>query len=241
MTRHLSPLLAALAFACTAAPAAAQVIAGRVVDAATGAGVPRARVTAAGVGHRETRRTLARDDGRFSIVVRGGGSYRVQVARTGYEDAVTRELAVGAGDTVAVEVRLAAAAYRLDPVVATTPPRRLSLAGVYRQTDPTPSLLATPTTAEGGRHSVTVRGAMVTPSNCWTLAGAADRIGSVVTLNVHARPTARGCPPDATGASTYKVTLRGIPPGTYTVRVQHTYRGDAVPPALALDTTVTVR
>lgn len=228
---------------CIAAPvsAHAQVIVGRVVDAATGGGVPRARVVVAGVDHRETQRTLTGDDGRFTFVVRGGGSYRVRVARTGYQDAATRALEVGPADTVPVTVRVTAEPRRLDPVVASTRPRRLPLAGVYRQTDPTDSVLAIPVTAEGGAHGVVVRGAMVTPSNCWTLGGAADRIGPLITLNVHARLTAPGCPPDATGASTYKVTLRRIPPGTYVVRVLHTYRGDELPRSLALDTTVTVR
>src|SRR6185369_16128931 len=165
MTRSCTIFLAALAV-CTAAPvpAAAQVIVGRVVDAATGGGVPRARVTVAGVDHREMQRTLTGDDGHFTFVVRGGGSYRVRAARTGYQDASTRELAVGADDTVAVELRAVPAPRRLDPVVATTPPRRLSINGVYDQTDVTPALLATAITAEGGRHNVTVRGAMVTPS-----------------------------------------------------------------------------
>ncbi|MFL5540579.1 MAG: carboxypeptidase-like regulatory domain-containing protein [Longimicrobiaceae bacterium] len=242
MKRRFAPLVTALAV-CIAAPvpAAAQVIVGRVVDAATGGGVPRARVTVAGVDHRETRRTLTGDDGRFTVEVRGGGSYRVQVARTGYQDASTRELAVGADDTVAVELRVVLAPRRLDPVVATTPPRRLSINGVYDQTDVTPALLATAIAAEGGRHNVTVRGAMVTPSACWRLSGGADRIGPLITLAVNARPTGATCPPDSPGASTYKVTVRGIPPGTYTLRVLHTYRDEAWPRSLALDTTVTVR
>lgn len=242
MTRHRNLILIALAV-CIAAPvpAVAQVIVGRVIDAATGGGVPRARVTVASVDHRETQRTLTGDNGHFTFVVRGGGSYRVRAGRTGYQDASTRELAVGADDTVAVELRAVPAPRRLDPVVATTPPRRLSINGVYEQADVTPALLATRTTGEGGRHNVTVRGAMLTPSACWRLSGGADRIGPLVTLAVNARPNGASCPPDAPGASTYKVTVRGIPPGTYTLRVLHTYRGEAFPPSLALDTSVTVR
>jgi len=242
MTRRYGIALAALAV-CIAAPvsAAAQVIVGRAVDAATGSGVPRARVTVAGVDHRETQRTLTGDNGRFTLVVRGGGSYRVRVARTGYQDAATHVLAVGPGDTVAVTVRATAEPRRLDPVVVSTPPRRLAINGVYEQTDITPALLATHTTGEGGRHNVTIRGAMLTPSACWRLSGGADRIGPLITLAVNARPNGASCPPDAPGASTYKVTVRGIPPGTYTLRVLHTYRDEAWPPSLALDTTVTVR
>jgi hypothetical protein len=242
MTRSCTIFLAALAI-CIAAPvpAAAQVIVGRVIDAATGGGVPRARVTVSGVDHRETQRTLTGDNGRFTFVVRGGGSYRVRVARTGYQDAATRALDVGPGDTVAVTVRATAEPRRLDPVVVSTPPRRLAINGVYEQTDITSAFLATRTTGEGGRRNVTVRGAMPTPSACWRLSGGADRIGPVITLAVNARPTGAACPPDSPGASTYKVTVRGIPPGTYTLRVLHTYRNDAVPRSLALDTTITVR
>ena len=242
MKRRFAPLLAALVGVCIAAPvsAAAQVIVGRVVDAATGGGVPRARVTVAGVDHRETQRTLTGDNGRFTFVVRGGGSYRVRVARTGYQDAATRALAVGPGDTVAVTVRATAEPRRLDPLVVSTPPRRLPIDGVY-QTDITPALLAARTTGEGGRRNVTVRGAMPTPSACWRLSGGADRIGPLITLAVSARPTDADCPPDSPGSSTYKVTVRGIPPGTYTLRVVHTYRDEAWPRSLALDTTVTVR
>lgn len=242
MTRYRNLILIALAIR-SAAPvsAAAQVIVGRVVDAATGGGVPRARVTVAGVDHRETQRTLTRDNGRFTFVVRGGGSYRVRVARTGYQDASTRELAVGADDTVAVELHVVPAPRRLDPIVVSTPPRRLSIHGVYDQVGVSPAFLATRATGEGGRHNVTVRGAMPTPSACWRLSGAADRIGPVITLAVNARPNGDACPPDSPGASTYKVTVRGIPPGTYTLRVVHTYRDEAWPRALALDTTVSVR
>jgi hypothetical protein len=37
------------------------------------------------------------------------------------------------------------------------------------------------------------------------------------------------------------VTVRGLPPGSYTFRVLHSYRDEAWEPTMALDTTVTVR
>ena len=235
---------AALAVFCGSSPdrAAAQVIVGRVIDAASGGGVARARVTAAGVGHNDSRRTFTSADGRFSITVRGG-SYRVQVRRTGYEGARSDAVTVGPDDTVRVEVRVSAAPVQLRGVTATTQPRRLPMVGVFTPVYPTDSLLAAERTrGEGGPGRVTVRGVVPTPTACWRLAGAADRIGQLITLAVEARPTDDPCPPDAVGASTYKVTLRRLPPGTYTVRVLHTYRGDVWRPSVAMDSAgVTVR
>lgn len=222
-------------------PAAAQVIAGRVVDAASGGGVAGARVTASAVGHGDTRRALTGADGRYAIGVRGG-SYRVQATRTGYQSALTT-VTVAAGDTARVVLRLTPAPRELAAVAASTRPRRLPMSGTFLQVYPTDSLLAAERTrVEGGRGRVVLRGVMLTPTPCWRLAGGADRVGPLVTLNVQARLYYGGCPPDAVGASTYKVSLRGIPPGTYTVRVLHTYAGDAAPSSVALDSAgVTVR
>ena len=221
--------------------ATAQVIVGRLVDAASGAGVARARVTAVGIGHEGSRRTTTAADGRFSLAVRGG-SYRVQAARTGYQDARSGEVTVGTGDTARVELRVAPAPHRLRGVTASTRPRRLPMLGVFTPVYPTDSLLAAERTrVEGEPGRVVVRGVMLTPTACWRLAGAADRIGPVITLAVQARPTDDPCPPDAVGASTYKVTLRRLPPGTYNLRVLHVYRDAVWPPGVAMDTSVTVR
>ncbi|HET7462765.1 MAG TPA: carboxypeptidase-like regulatory domain-containing protein [Longimicrobium sp.] len=240
--RH-SAMIAALAAIALAppAPAAAQVIAGRVVDAATGAGVARARVTVAGHENDESSRTLTAADGRFSIAVRGG-LYRVRAEGTGYEAART-SVTAGPGDTVRVVLRIPVAPRRLGAVTASTRPRRLPMVGVFTPVYPTDSLLAAERTrGEGGPARVIVRGVVPTPTACWRLAGAADRVGPLVTLNIQARPTGDPCPSDAVGASTYKVTLRRLPPGTYTLRVLHTYRAGAWQPSVALDSAgVTVR
>jgi hypothetical protein len=243
MKRILQAAITMFSFTGVSVPGtvAGQVIAGRVVDAASGSGVPQARVTAAGVNHGDSRRTLTAADGRFSIVVRGG-AYTLQVARTGYESARTRELVVRLGDTSTVNVAVTAAPRRLGAITATTRPRRLPVAGVFTPAYPADSLFAAETTrGEGGRGRVIIRGIMPTPTACWRLAGAADRIGSVITLNIQARPTGDPCPPDAIGASTYKVTLRRLPPGTCTLRVLHTYRDAVWEPSVALDTSVAVR
>ena len=221
--------------------AAGQVIVGRVVEAASGAGVGRARVTSRGVGHNDVRRTFTAADGRFTITMRGG-SYQVQVTRTGYRAAHSDTVTVGPGDTARVELRVAAAPHRLRGVTASTRPRRLPMLGVFTPVYPTDSLLAAERTrGEGEPGRVVVRGVMPTPTACWRLAGAADRIGPVITLAVEARPTDDPCPPDAVGASTYKVTLRRLPAGTYTLRVLHAYRDGVWQPSVALDTTVAVR
>ncbi|HEU4560405.1 MAG TPA: carboxypeptidase-like regulatory domain-containing protein [Longimicrobium sp.] len=222
--------------------AAAQVIVGRVIDAASGGGVARARVTAAGVGHNDTRRTFTDAGGRYSITVRGG-SYRVHVRRTGYGETRTDAVEVGPGDTVRMDVRMTATAVGLRALTATTRPRRLPMLGVFTPVYPTDSLLAAERTrGEGGPGRVVVRGVMATPTACWRLAGAADRIGQLITLAIQARPTDDPCPPDAVGASTYKVTLRRLPPGTYTLRVLHVYREEVWRPGVALDSAgVTVR
>jgi hypothetical protein len=220
--------------------AQAQVIAGRVVDAATGGGVGRARITAWGDGG--TRSTFTGADGRYTIEVRGG-TYHVRATRTGYQTATSAEMAVAAGDTSRVVLRMTPEPRQLTGVHASTRPRRLPMSGRFTPEYPTDSLLAAERThVEGVPGRLIIHGVMLTPTPCWRLAGAADRVGPLITLNIQAHLGDEFCPPDAPGASTYKVSLRGIPPGTYTVRVLHTYRRDAFKASVALDSAgVTVR
>jgi len=217
--------------------AAGQVVAGRVIDAASGAGVPEAHVMVIG---RDRRDALTSADGRFSVRVGGAGSYRVRVARAGYQETRTRRLTLGPDDTVAVEVRVRTAAVRLDPLTATARPRRLTVTGVFGNEGYVGR--AGPPSAGGARRSILVTGTIPAPTPCYTTAGAARRTGSVVTLNVEARPTGEtaACPamPLSFG---YKATVRGLPPGSYTLQVVHTYRDRVWPPAMALDTTIIVQ
>jgi hypothetical protein len=233
---------AVLAVCCARLPAAAagQVVAGRVVDAESGSGVPGARVAVVGSDRRDARRVVTGDDGRFSIALRGGGSYRVEVARGGYADARTRPLAVGPNDTASVEVRIASVARRLDPLTATGRRRPLEVRGVFREKRDTTSGPAAPPTANGRSGRIEAKGTFPTPSPCYRLAGAADRLQSVITLNVEARSNGDLCP-GPTGTFTYSVAVRGLPPGSYTFRVVHSYRDAEREPAVALDTTVAVR
>lgn len=218
-------------------PAAGQVIRGRVVDAASGAGVPLARVVVSGVDHRFTRRMFTAADGRFAFPLRRGGSFRVQVTRAGYAQTRTRTLAVGPDETVDVDVRVSAAPHRLDPVTVTARPRRLRVTGVFNEISEFPY---TRVTAVGQRRSVGVRGWFPTPNFCYHLSGNAQRAGSVITLTVQARARDGLCEA-GTGSLFYNVVVRRLPPGVYTFRVLHAFQNDVAEPSLALDTTVTVQ
>ena len=116
---------------------------------------------------------------------------------------------------------------------------RLPVSGAFRQAMNRNEALASPPKATGRRRSILVEGAMPTPSACWRLGGAGDRADSLIVLNIEARPYWSRCP-DVVEAFTYKVTVRRLPPGTYRLRVIHSYRGVAVPSSLAVDTTIVV-
>ena len=78
--------------------------------------------------------------------------------------------------------------------------------------------------ATGGTGTVAVRGTITTPNPCFKLAGAAAREGSTLTLTVTASPGAEVCV-QSIGTLGYDATLRGVPAGSYTLRVVHTYVG----------------
>ena len=93
--------------------------------------------------------------------------------------------------------------------------------------------------ARGDRGAVKVTGALSTPTPCYTLSGEVRRDGQIVTLTVEARATDGMCV-QSIGAFAYDATLRGLPAGTYTLRVIHTYPGTGWETRPALDTAVTV-
>lgn len=216
-------------------PAAGQVIRGRVVDAASGAPVAVARVVVTGSGQRAHRTTTAAD-GRFSIRLGRGGSFRVQVARAGYAETRTPPVTVGSHDTVDVDVRVAAVAHRLDPITVTGRRRRLNAVGVFYET---PDSVNARASVVGQPRSLRVRGSFPTPNLCYHLSGNADRTQSIITLTIQARGKSEFCA-EAGGGFIYDVTVRRLPPGVYTVRVLHAFQDDVREPAMVLDTTVTV-
>jgi hypothetical protein len=94
--------------------------------------------------------------------------------------------------------------------------------------------------ATGGTGSVTVRGTISTPNPCFALSGAAASEGRTLTLTVTARSNAEVCV-QSIGTLGYDATLRGVPAGSYTVRVVHTYVGTGWPTQTAATHEVQVR
>jgi hypothetical protein len=158
-----------------------------------------------------TQRMFTTADGRFSFPLRRGGRFRV--------------------------VRVTAVAHRLDAVTVTGRPRRLKAHGRFYET--TDSVNAR-VQVVGQRRSFRARGSFPTPHLCYHLSGNAHRVESVVTLTVQARGEAELCAA-ATGGFVYDVTVRRLPPGTYTVRVLYTFQDDVREPVMVLETTVGVR
>lgn len=78
--------------------------------------------------------------------------------------------------------------------------------------------------ATGGAGTVTVSGTVSTPNPCHVLSGAAAREGSTLTLTITARSNAEMCI-QSIGTLGFDATLRGVPAGSYTLRVVHAYPG----------------
>ncbi|HEX8907065.1 MAG TPA: carboxypeptidase-like regulatory domain-containing protein [Longimicrobiaceae bacterium] len=229
--------VSALLLAVAGSPAGAQTIVGRVIDE-SGAAVPGARIMVTGGGQREPRRTATGADGRYAISLPGGGTFRVQATRAGYEAAPADPVSVGPRDTVVVDLRLRSAAVPLRALKASVRRPRLPVRGKFRAVFNGDSTALRPVSAAGRSRRIEAQGTMPTPTACYQLAGAAERTGSVVTLNVEARPT-DDCP-GGPGTFTYGVAVRGLPAGSYTFRIVHTYRDTAWQPVMALDTTIAV-
>lgn len=233
----LRAAVAALAILLTLVPSpvAGQMIRGRVVDAQSGAAVELARVVVSGGRQRSSRMSTV-TDGRFAFPLRRGGSYRVQVSRTGYGEG-RRSVTVGPNDTVFVEVRVSANAHRLDPLTVTGRARRLKVLGRFYET---PDTVLARVNVVGQRRSIRARGSFPTPHLCYHLSGNAHRVESVITLTVQARGNRELCQAVG-GGFVYDVSVRRLPPGTYTVRVLYTFQDDVQEPAVVLDTTVAVQ
>jgi hypothetical protein len=100
-------------------PCDAQSIRGRVVDAATGAPVAEAAVSAVAPRGGVAGRGRSGAGGEFALAFRGPGAFRVRVERTGYATATSGEVTVGPAETVEVEVRVSARPLELDPLTVT--------------------------------------------------------------------------------------------------------------------------
>lgn len=111
-----------------AAPAAAQSVAGRVVEAETGQPVPGAVVVLATASGERHAAVLADADGRYSLRARAAGDYTVRAERVGFASGAPVPVRLQAGQTVQLEVRTASVRITLEPVVATGRRRRCSAA-----------------------------------------------------------------------------------------------------------------
>ena len=96
----------ALVLALTEAPAAAQVLRGRVLDAVTGDGVPSAEVVLADSTGRVAGSALADSAGLFRIRLAAPGSYRLRAQGLGYHPLEVDSIGIGASEEVVVILRL---------------------------------------------------------------------------------------------------------------------------------------
>jgi hypothetical protein len=95
--------------------------------------------------------------------------------------------------------------------------------------------------AEGGGGTVVVRGTATTPNPCHRLAASVDRSGGTVTLRISATADPDVMCIASIGAIPYTATIRGLPAGSYDLRVQHLYPGTGWETASVLQARVTVR
>ena len=98
-----------------------------------------------------------------------------------------------------------------------------------------------PPQAEGAPGGAVVRATMTTPTPCHRLSGAVQRAGETVTLTVSAASDPEMMCIQSIGAIPYTATVRGLPAGSYTLRVVHTYPGTGWETATALETRITAR
>lgn len=98
------------------APARAQVLYGRVVDAADGNPVSAATVAAVDGTGGVVAAVLSGADGRYELRLPAAGSVRVRVERLGYRTGVSAAVTVGEGDRMGVDLRMRSTAVALDEV-----------------------------------------------------------------------------------------------------------------------------
>lgn len=136
--------------------------------------------------------------------------------------------AAAAGDTAAVPVTPPAQGGAQQVTVELTQAEGRSSAGEDHEA-----------TAQGAPGGAVVRGVISAPNPCHRLAGTADRAGDTVTLRVAATADPDAMCIQSIGSIPYTATLRGLPAGTYTLRVVHTYPETGWDTATALETRFT--
>ncbi len=116
--------------------------------------------------------------------------------------------------------------------------QQLTVEITARQLSSTPDEDSARAGVEDGR--IAVEGAVTTPTPCYDLAGAASREGRTVTLTVEARRKEGGCI-QMIAAFGYRAAIRGLPAGSYTLRVLHAYPGVGWEGQTALETEIQLR
>ncbi|HUF49549.1 MAG TPA: carboxypeptidase-like regulatory domain-containing protein [Longimicrobiales bacterium] len=106
-------ILLLLMVPAVAAPAAAQSVRGRVLDAETGSPIGGARVELLR-GAARALETISDSAGRFVLVLRASGEYRLQASFLGYRSAPTEPFQVGAREQVIADIRMARAVIPLE-------------------------------------------------------------------------------------------------------------------------------
>ncbi|HEU0013739.1 MAG TPA: carboxypeptidase regulatory-like domain-containing protein [Longimicrobium sp.] len=126
----VAPLLLSLA-----APAAAQTLRGRLLDAATDDPIPAGRVALMTDASTAVRWTLSDEQGWFELEAPRAGEYLVYAARVGFDEQVAGPLGLQGAEPTVVAFRLQRAATRLDPVTVEAQPyyRPLSSTGFYQR------------------------------------------------------------------------------------------------------------
>lgn len=121
--RSLRLSLVPLFFAAFALPAAAQGIEGRVVEQATLQPVPGAAVELLDASGAPVATASSDAAGAFQVQAPAPGEFRLRVTRAGLRTTLTRAVPVGAGEVLAVEVRMAPPIVE-EPVVVAMPAER---------------------------------------------------------------------------------------------------------------------
>lgn len=136
----VAAILTVAALAFPARPAAAQTVIGQVLDDATSA--PLAVTTVMLLDSTDTAGSVGEADstGWFALRAPADGRYRLFADRLGYGEVVSDTLAVRAGPSTEVEIRMVPTPVELEAVVVSAERRRLRLEekGYYRRRDVSP-------------------------------------------------------------------------------------------------------
>ncbi len=117
--RHPTKTAVALGLALSTlltAPLDAQIVHGRLIDTATGAGIDRAFVVMLNDDGIEVNRVLTSLVGEFTLTAPGPGSYRLRSDRIGFKSVLTDPVELGADETREIQIRASQIVIRLDTI-----------------------------------------------------------------------------------------------------------------------------